>query len=643
MDDFIKKRRIRRITSEVEPHEVLMDKLARKRDREWGMPEQKMETPLVRRILNKFLVFSFIVLFLLLGRTFQLQILEGSDFLALANDNQYIFHMIQAERGVIYDRNLKQLVFNLPNFDLVCNKGGLPADEDQRKQLFSEIADVLAIDYDSVAAAIDNSKDREVIVSENLSHNSLIVLQTRIGEFPGFSIEQRMIREYQDGPTYSHIIGYTGKITREEFSSSSDRYSMFDYVGRMGLESYYEDTLRKNPGQVRVERDALGNVISQQVVSLPESGDSLVLWLDSDLQKKVKEELEKTLQSIGSRKAVGVALDPKTGGVLAMVSIPSFDNNLFSIGDNESIKELFENEEDPLFNRVISGVGFPTGSTIKPLVASAALQEGIVSPNQKINCTGLIEVTHEYDPSIIYQYHDWSVHGLTDIRKAIAESCNVFFYTLGGGYAPFGIKGLGPQKIEDYLGLFGWGQKTDIDLPGEGEGTIPVLDENWRKGDTYHLSIGQGPFAVTPLQVASAYAAIANGGKLLKPQVVKEVVDTSGGDVKVIGESRPEVIREGFIDPENLQVVREGMRQAVTGKNSPQASSILLSSLPVAAAAKTGTAETSRENIYHNWVSVFAPYDNPEIVLTIMIEDVEGVRAAVLPAARDILNWYFSR
>ncbi len=643
MDDFIRKRRVRRFTSEVEPHEVLMDKLARKRDREWGIPEQKMETPLVKRILNKFLIFSFLLVLFLLARTFQLQVLKGEDFLAMAHENQYIFHMIQTERGVIYDRNFKQLVFNLPNFDLKCNKDNLPTEKEQRKQLFSKIAGITGTDYESVADAVENSQDREVVVYENLSHNSLIILQTRLKEFPGFSIEQRMIREYEDGLTFSHIIGYTGKITKEEFASSSDRYSIFDYVGRMGLEKYYEDTLRKNPGRVRVERDALGNAISQEVVSLPESGNSLVLWLDSDLQKKVKEELEKVLQNIGSRKAVGVALDPKTGGVLALVSIPSFDNNLFSLGDNESLQKLFNDEENPLFNRVISGVGFPTGSTIKPLVASAALQEGIVTPGQKINCTGLIEVPHEYDPSVIYQYHDWSVHGLTDIRKAIAESCNVFFYTLGGGYAQFGIKGLGPQRIEDYLKLFGWGQKTGIDLPGEGEGTIPELDENWRKGDTYHLSIGQGPFAVTPIQVAAAYTAIANGGKLLKPQMAKEIVDTSGGDMKVVQEFRPQVIREGFIDLENLQVVREGMRQAVTGENSPQASSILLNSLPVPAAAKTGTAETSRENIYHNWVSVFAPYDNPEIVLTIMIEDVEGVRAAVLPAARDILNWYFSR
>jgi len=231
------------------------------------------------------------------------------------------------------------------------------------------------------------------------------------------------------------------------------------------------------------------------------------------------------------------------------------------------------------------------------------------------------------------------------MKKAIAESCNVYFYTVGGGYE--NQEGLGPSRIKEYLELFGWGKKTGIDLPAEANGLIPFPDwkkevkkENWWDGDTYNLSIGQGDIKVTPIQVAAAFVAIANKGTLYKPKVVKQIVDS---EKNLIEKIRPEILRENFINPENLEIVRQGMRMAVTGEGSPYASSVLLNSLPVPAAAKTGTAETFRPDYYHNWVAVFAPYDDPEIVLIIMIEDVKGLQSAVLPVAKEVLRWYFTR
>ena len=410
------------------------------------------------------------------------------------------------------------------------------------------------------------------------------------------------------------------------------------------MESYYEDVLRRDPGELRIERNAQGNILSKEVVKFPESGKSLVLWLDSDLQKILKSSLEKTLQLIGGKKGAAVALDPKTGGVLALVSLPGFDNNLFQKGgDSDSLLKLLSDSSQPIFNRAVSGK-YLTGSTIKPLLASAILEENIISAAKSLNCQGSITIPNQYNPDLDYVKRDWTVHGWTDMRKAIAESCDVYFYTLGGGFGD--QEGLGPSRIKQYLELFGWNSKTGIDLPGEVMGFIPdkdwkkkTLGEGWWDGDTYNLSIGQGFLQITPLEVAASFVAIANGGTLFQPQIVQKIVDSSNPS-KTIEEFESKIIRANFIDSENIQVAREGMRQAVTGIGAPQASSIILNSLPVSSAAKTGTAELGNDR-YNNWVAVFAPYDDPQIVLVVLTEDIKGAQVAALPVAKETLEWYF--
>jgi len=647
MDGYFNKRKLKlRFVKNIEPHEILLDRLAKRGEEEGGVSKRKIEVPLLKNIIQRFLFFSILVLSVLFLRTFQFQVLEGENFLAQANENKYFWRKIQAERGVIYDSNLKQMVFNLLSFDLVCKKNSLPQSEIEQEEILREVSQVLQMDYQVLKDIIEKEQDSAVLISENLDHQTLIVLETKIGELPGFEIEQHLIRDYRQGQGFSHLIGYMGKIRKEELRGDPEFYSISDYVGRTGIEKSYEEVLRKNPGKIRIERDALGNIISKEIISLPESGKSVVLWLDSDLQEKITEELEKELQIVGAKSAVAVALDPRTGGVLSLVSLPYFDNNAFSMGQSEKIEEILNNEDKPLFNRVISG-RYPTGSTIKPLIASAALQEGIISPDKKINCQGKITVQDFWDPEKIWEYED-RTHGWTDLRKAIAESCNVYFYQIGGGYEE--QKGLGPTRIKQYLELFGWGEETGIALPFEATGFIPdkewkkrVLGQGWWDGDTYYLSIGQSYLLVTPLEVVTSFLPIANNGKLLQPQVVKQIVDASINPMRVVEEIEPKVIRENFIDLKNIEIVREGMRQAVTGMNSPHASAVSLNSLPVSAAAKTGTAETPAENLYHNWVTVFAPYENPEILLTIMIEEVEGIRAAALPVAKEVLNWYFTK
>ena len=620
-----------------------MDNLAQKKEAELGISEKKLEVPLSRIVLRSFFFLVLLILGAFFVATFKLQVFENKKYVALAQQNKFINRSIQAIRGVIYDSKGNQLVFNKLSFDLVYRKSEIP--DEEKNIIFQGVADILRINLFDLQEKIDDSESSVVLILENLDYQTLVLLETKKEEIKGFSVEKNTTRDYRDGQTYSQLIGYTNRITAEELSKSLEDYSSIDYVGRAGLENQYEEYLRKNPGKLQIERDALGNEISRQIISLPQSGNSLVLWLDSDLQKKSEEVLQGTIDRIKAKSGAIVALDPQSGGVLALVSLPSFDNNLFNKGaDVEALKKILNDKSQPLFNRAIAGQ-FPTGSTIKPLEAAAALEEKLISPYKTINCQGQITVPHRYDPEIIYTYKDWRTHDITDMRKAIAESCNVYFYTIGGGYG--NQKGLGPSRIKQYLELFGWGDKTKIDLPGEGTGFIPSPEwkkeargQSWLDGDTYNLSIGQSDLIITPLQVATAFAAIANGGTLYQPQVVKEIIDE---DKNIVESLSPKITRQNFISPENLEIVREGMRWAVTGENSPHASSITLNSLPVTAAAKTGTAQIPTPDHYDNWVTVFAPYDNPQIVITVILEDVANVQVAALPVAKEILEWYFTQ
>ena len=268
-----------------------------------------------------------------------------------------------------------------------------------------------------------------------------------------------------------------------------------------------------------------------------------------------------------------------------------------------------------------------------------------IQPAQQINDPGYILVKSQYDPNVTYRYGGVEAHGLVDMRKALAVSSNIYFYTVGGGYGD--QQGLGPTRIKKYLSLFGWNEKTGIDLPGEFSGFIPdpawkkaTKGSSWVDGDTYNMAIGQSDLETTPLQVATAYSAIANGGTLYKPQIVNKIVSGTGDTAKTVQEFTPDIIRSNFIDPANLEIVREGMRDGVTQTYGLSKS---LNNLPVPVAAKTGTAEIGKNNYFNVWSSVFAPYTDPQIVLVVTAEDVNGLGAVTLPVAHDVLQWYFSK
>jgi len=541
-----------RFKEEVEPQETLLDSLSQREDL---ISERRFEVPLKKRTLRAFCFLFLALIFLLLIKSFQLQILDNKKFSKLSENNFQKIYFKRADRGVIYDKDLNQLVFNDFSFDLICEKQNLPFSPQEKEKTLNQISGIIGQDIEVILEKIEKSTDSKVLISENLEHEILVLLEAKIEELSGFSIEENIKRVYSEGASLSHLIGYLGRIQEKEIGSSQD-YLITDYVGKSGIEKSYESILKGEKEKILVVKDVLGRESSREKISEQKSGESLVLWLDSELQNKIKQELEKSLERTGAESAAAIAINPKTGGILSLVSLPSFDNNIFF--EKKSLEEwqlILDDPKDPFFNRAISGV-YATGSTIKPLIAAAALEENIITSQKQILCEGKIIVENPWFPDEPWIFGDWKTHGWTDMRKAIAESCNVYFYTIGGGNK--GIKGLGAEKIKQYLELFGWGKETGIDVFGEAKGLIP--DKNWKEdyfeeeeqqiwlpGDTYNLSIGQGYLSITPLQVATSFVPIANQGKLLKPQIVHKIVRGSKGSFEVIQEFQPQVEKEDLI------------------------------------------------------------------------------------------------
>ena len=623
---------------DIEPQEVLLDRLARsQKEREELEQQGSLEVPISGLVFRTLLTSFALVLFVFAGKAFQFQALSGNELHALAQNNAIKATPIVAERGMIYDSSMRQLLRNVSTFDYVCDKRELPQGLLERDLILKSIAFVLSVQVPDIQKRFDETQEPETVLKTNLSQEEIVLLQTREA-FGGCWVQENMVREYLYGSGLAHLLGYTAKVSAEELESG-EGYFVVEQAGKTGIEKAYEHDLRGKPGVIRMKRNAAGNVVGEQERTEPQGGRDLVLWLDIGLQERLDKAMRETLANTNTQKGAALALNPQTGGILAMVSYPSFDPGMFSKGISQQEWELFlEDFGDPLFNRAIGGVGYPTGSVIKPLVAFQALQEGVIDENTSLFAPLEICVWNKYAKRDEC-FRDWTFHGQSDVKRAIAESVNTFFYIVGGGYE--GRQGLGPEKILDGLKAFGWGQKTGVDLPGEGQGLLPVIDLNWRLGDTYHLSIGQGPFTITPLQVASAFGAIANGGTLFQPQVAKEIIDD---EKRVIQEFPPRILQEDLAGTKNLRLVAEGMLQTVKAGSATG----FLDGLQVAAAAKTGTAQTGRKTIegrdyLHSWIVTFAPFEHPEFLLVVVVEDVKEGRAAALPVARDVMQWYFSR
>jgi len=616
----------------IEAEEIFLDSKKLKESPE--SEREKLEFPIKRG--KVYFIYFLIIIFLLVlfVRTADLQIVKGDYWRSLAEENRFRSYPIKALRGIIYDRNGRALVSNEPKFILTVIPSDLLRQKDNLTEILNYLAETLKKPRENIEALIEENANLSIpiAIAEDISKQTALILESKFSENPAISVDIASQRNYIDGPYFSHLLGYLGKISPEEREKHPD-YFIDDYIGKTGLELYYENYLRGLYGEKLVEVDALGNIKNVFAVKQPQSGKNITLAIDAELQKKIYKETEMMLSRLRTDRAAAVALDPNSGKILALVSFPSFDNNKFIQGfSKEEFKKLEQDLSKPFLNRVIAGT-YPPGSTIKPLLAMAALKEGIINPSRTINCTGSIIIRNKYYPHIFQTHNDWKVHGLTNLTKAIAESCNVYFYTIGGGYGD--IKGLGIEKIKYYLKKFGLGNILGIDLLGEVSGLIPdenwkqkTKDEDWYLGDTYNVSIGQGDMLATPLQIALATSIVANQGTLFKPQIVNKI-----GNNYV----EPQILEDNIIDKDITAIIKQGMREAVI-----YGSARYLSDLPVKVAGKTGTAQTPGNKAPHSWFTGFAPYDNPEIVITILIENGGEGSAVAVPIAKEALRWYFS-
>ncbi|MBU2081839.1 penicillin-binding protein 2 [Patescibacteria group bacterium] len=621
---------------EIEPEEILLDRESM----------AKLETPINKRGVFILFAVAIIILFLFFIRAFWLQIWQGNYYSARATKNSVQSYPSRAPRGIIYDRNGQALTLNVPNFNLLAIPVDIPKEKNTLDSWVAQVSKILEKDEADIFNFLKNLNKNStelVLLEPDLKQPTLIELESRLPNLPGLFINKETKRDYYEGEYFSHLIGYTRNVSPGDLKADS-YYSMLDFIGKDGLELQYEKDLRGIPGKIAISVNSDNTVLKTLMAEEALQGNNLILSIDGELQKLLTDSLRDKMAQTNAPGAAAVVLDVKSGEILSLVSLPSFDNNIFNTRLISKIyQELINNKNQPFFNRAISGF-YPAGSTIKPFIASAALVEKTIDPNYKIDDTlGYISIPNVYNPEIIYIYRDWRPHGFVDMREALAFSANVYFYTIGGGYK--NIKGLGINKIEEYLKLFGFGAPLGIDLPGETGGLVPNPDwkmktrqENWFTGDTYNVSIGQGDVKITPLQLATAMAAIANGGTLWQPKLVSKITDSKNNTVKEI---KSEAIKIELIGQDNLEIVREGLRMAVTEANG---SAYFLKDLPIKVAGKTGTAQVYSDFSKINALFAgFAPYDDPQIALAIIVEGSgQGITSA-LPAARDVFEWYYNK
>ena len=590
------------------------------------------------RFLGAIVAICFVVLF---GRIYYLQAMKGEDYRIIAEGNKLRDDYILAPRGLILDKNGKIIANNAPAFELVVRPNELPNDETDLNYKLSQISELTGTvieDLRNEIAKLDRKSPHAYAVIENLQKDAALVLIARKDEFQGFSVQNNPIRDYKDPLMFSHVTGYTGKITEDELAANQDQdFLLNDYIGKSGIELQYENYLSGIAGSNQTEINAQGD-FKKNLPAVPATpGDNLRLNIDYDLQKVIYDSVTTMLEKVGQRKAAVVATDPQTGQVLALLSLPGFDSNMFARGiKTPEYNGLLNDPAVPLLNRVVAGT-YPPGSTVKPMLGIAALTENIVTPQTKILDDGVIRV----GSYTFYGYRRDGL-GLMDLYSAIAKSSDIYFYTIGGGSAKSSItEGLGPDRLAAWYRKFNLGSLLNIDLPNEKQGLVPdpewkerVKNEPWYLGNTYHYSIGQGDLLATPLQINSQTATIANGGKIMQPYLVDQVEDENGN---ALTKFQPKVINENFLDPEYVKIVQEAMRMTVTIGSGRS-----LSTLPITISGKTGTAQFDARDLSltHAWFTSYAPAENPKIALTILVESGGEGSSVAVPIAKDVYTWW---
>ncbi|MDP3998975.1 MAG: penicillin-binding transpeptidase domain-containing protein [bacterium] len=590
-----------------------------------------LELPLSRQAFQLILALAFLLALIAITKMLFLGGWLGSFYQARAEANAGKDYYLASARGIIYDRFGEPLVEDVPTFSVSVKINKLLANSGLILEALNLPKEILIEQFKNVNA----EKTSSVIIARDVQPEEINRLKSL--NLDGVEIINDFKRHYLEGPAFAHVLGYLGQDSANKI------------VGKTGLENFYDSFLRGQDGERIVYRDALGNALDEKINSLPADGYRLNTTLDAGLQTYFYDRLAAALNSLGSRGAVGIALNPQNGEVLAMVNLPSFNNNIFvESGHNAEKFRVLNSSGHPLFNRSVSGAYNP-GSTIKPLVALAALSEGVIDVKKQIFSAGFIEIPNPYFPDKPSRFLDWKPHGWVDLYSALARSSNVYFYEIGGGFND--TKGLGIEKLKEWWLKFGLGQKTNIDLPSEDNGFLPdpELKEQksrdiWRIGDTYNVSIGQGDLLVTPIQLINFIATIANGGKLYQPYVVKNII---GPDNEIAKENNLSILSDYSSLGGYIAEVQEGMNDAV---DKPYGTAHLLSDLPVAVSAKTGSAQILNNTQTNAFFVGYLPAEalakagaplDKQIAILVLIENAREGSLNAVPVAKDVLNWYY--
>ncbi|PKO92664.1 MAG: penicillin-binding protein 2 [Betaproteobacteria bacterium HGW-Betaproteobacteria-1] len=579
---------------------------------------------------------------ILAARLFYLQMAKHEHYHTLAENNRISLVPIVPNRGLIFDKNGVVLAHNFFVYTLEITPARVKDVEETINQL-SELVEIGTLDRKRFKKILSESQEFESVpLRTHLNEAEAARFAVNRYRFPGVEIKSRLFRHYPQGALGSHMVGYIGRINDKDLinlkeSGELSNYKGSDHIGKSGLEEYYESILHGKTGFKQVETDSGGHAVRVLSSTPPVPGDNLILSVDSKLQKIGED-------AFGDKRGAMVAIQPKTGEVLAYVSMPTFDSNLFVGGiDTENWKALNESLDKPLINRPLRGI-YPPGSTFKPFIALAGLEAGRRAPPFSINDPGFFTL-----PGNTHRYRDWKPqgHGVVDMRKAITISCDTFFYGLAHE--------MGIHAMTDFVRHFGFGQRSGIDISGELEGLLPTPEwkkrrwnQPWYPGETVIFGIGQGYMLATPMQLAQATAIFANNGVAMKPHLVTGIQEASSGTIRTV----EQVVTDRMeLKPENVEIVRKGMEDVTL----PGGTAVAVGAgAPYTVAAKTGTAQVvgikqgekydasklDERHRDHALFIAYAPADDPQIALAIIVENGGSGGSVAGPIARKVMDYY---
>ena len=550
--------------------------------------------------------------FIYVYTVFSLQVLQGNEYRSQSKTISSQVKIIPADRGEIFDRNaMLPMVINSDSFAVELTPGEIPKNYyDTVTSKLAALLEISKFDIDKKIPPSMRNSYSSIQIKANVPFEIISNIAENKTDLPGVSWISKPIRNYVEQGSISHVVGYVGDITQDELNRLYNKgYTKNSIIGKTGIESQYDEFLQGTPGRESKTVDVRGKIISDApIIQPPKMGNNLVLTIDSTIQKLAE-------QTLGNRVGAIVVLKPSNGEVLAMVSYPYFDPNIFNTEQaGEYLQKLSSDEQGrPLINRAVNAV-YPPASTFKIVMSTAMLQENAFPNDKKIECKGRMA----YGNRIFHCHIKTPGHGWLDLKNAFAQSCDVYYWIIGRDY-------LGINKIASYAREFGFGQSAQIDLPSQQIGFVPTAEwkerryhEKWLGGDTMSASIGQGYLLATPLQLADMVCMVTNSGVVYKPHLLKEVRDPVTSEVLI--ETKPEILLKSDIDKSVWKEMQETMRYMITDGTAQYP----MNNKIVKAAGKTGTAEVAPyKTSWHSWMVCYAPYDAPvedQVVISTIVE-----------------------